>query len=61
MGVPMNFWIVGSRTLHHLLPPTEERDDPRDAAVHTVYYGIIKGGWFKGGGYKGALENLREA
>ena len=24
-------------------------------------YRILKGGWFKGGGYKGALGNLREA
>ena len=25
------------------------------------YYRILKGGWFKGGGKKGALGNLREA
>ena len=32
---------------------------PKWSAI--VSYRILKGGWLKGGGYKGALENLREA
>ena len=27
--------------------------------LFTEGYGIIKGGWFKGGGYRGSLGNLR--